>query len=435
MARIAAVGTPPFRAGYALAIVAMLVACTSGGNVEPSPSPSGVTATATASPSASPTEAPTAQAEAPDASASPTTAALRPPDGWEPALTVANEDEMVIARGGVRGADGYLAAAEGFVSQEGGPRIVSKYFWRSVDGRAWQEIPAPLEVVDWLLVLSTTADGDFIIIARVYDEAADLNRTVAKRSADGITWTEVDSGLPDDLHIFSIDHGGIGSLLVAEETPADGSADLAAWLSADGITWEKVLDLDDRAGWVTVQDGGAGAEGFVVAGTAAADDNNSHEYFAFASADGRSWTEAEEELFGATDPQFRPDPFVAPLGPDWLAFLHRRDGAIRVFRSANGLDWTETGLIEREDELNVFAPVATEIDGRLYFSTAGIGVAPGSGQAGLWTSTDGAAWEPMKMGSDAYLGGITSHEGTAVAILTQLVGDGSDVEIWIGPTD
>lgn len=428
-------GPPPFRAGYALAVVAMLVACTSGGNVEPSPSPSAVTATATPSPSASPTVAPTEQDETPDASASPTAAALPPPDRWEPVLTVAKEDEMVIARGVVRGADGYLAAAEGFVSQEGGPRIVSKYFWRSVDGRAWQEIPAPLDVSDWIHVLTTTSDGDFLIIGRVYDEAAGVTRTVVKRSSDGIAWTDVDSGLPDDLQVFSVDHGAVGLLLVAGEHPLDGSTDLAAWLSADGITWEKVLDLDNRAGWVTVQDGGAGAEGFVVAGTATADDNNSHEYFAFASADGRNWTAAEDEPFGATDPQFRPDPFVAPLGPDWLAFLHRRDGAVRVFRSANGLDWTEESLIEREDEISVFAPVAAEVGGRLYFSTAGTGVAPGSGQAGIWTSTDGAAWKPMEMGSDAYLGGITSHEGTAVAILTQLVGNVSEVKLWIGPTD
>lgn len=427
----------PFRAGFLLAVVGMLAACTTGADVSPSPSPAGPTATAIPTPTTSPTEAPTPtqQPETPEATPSPTTGALAPPEGWELVLTIRNEDEMVIARGVVRGANGYLAAAEGFVGQEGGPRLATRGFWHSVDGRTWEEVDAPLEIGDWLQAVTTTRDGDFLVITRVYDEAADVNRTVVRRSSDGTTWAEVDSGLPDDLQLVSVDHGALGSLLVAAEYPLDGPTDLAAWLSVDGIRWEKVLDLDDRPGWVVVQDGGAGPEGFVVAGTVVSDDNDSHEYFALASADGRTWIEAEDEPFGAIDPQFRPDPYVAPLGSDWLAFLHRRDGSIRVFRSANGLDWTEAGLIERDGDLNVFAPVIAEVDGRLYFSTAGTGVAPGSGQAGIWTSTDGVGWEPMEMGSDAYLGGLTSHDGTAVAILTQLVGAASDMEIWIGPAD
>lgn len=422
------------RAGVALVVVGFLVACGAGAGGSPSPSLADSTASPTPQPTASPTASPETPTPTPTPIASPTSNALPPPESWESGFTIRNEGEMVIARGVVRGANGYLAATEGFVSQEGGPRLASRGFWRSDDGRAWDAVEAPIGIGDWLHTITTTRDGDFLVLARTYDESGIVNETVVRRSSDGITWTDVDSGLPDDLHVYSVDHGPSASLLVAGEF-GEGSNDLAAWLSADGVRWEKVLDLDDRPGWVTVQDGGAGAEGFVIAGTAAADDNSSHEYFAFASADGRTWVEAEDEPFGETDPQFRPDPYVAPLGPDWVAFLHRRDGSIRTFRSADGLDWTEVGLIERDEELFVFAPVIPEVDGRLYFSTVGTGVAPGSGQAGIWTSTDGATWEPMEMGADAYLGGMTAHDGTAVAITTRVAGNSSAAEIWIGPTD
>ena len=409
-----------------MAATLLLAACGSPATDQPSATPQPSSTDAPATPDA--TQEPT-----PSPSASPAS-----PEGLERVLTAQVDGHYLSARGLVHGTGGYLAASEEFVGQEGGPSLVGRMFWRSADGRSWEEVESPLATDEWLQVLTTTRDGDFLLLSSVTagEAGSGESRTIARRSADGIAWQEVDTGLPDSFQVFSVDHGARGSLLVGlQYLPGN---DWGAWLSDDGVRWEEVLDLDERVRQlVFVQDGGAGDEGFVVAGSYS--EGESHRYFALASADGHTWVNAEPEPFGEIDPQFRPDPWVTALGPDWVAAMHRRDGSVQFWRSANGLDWEESGVLDRgDDELNVFSPVFGAPDGRrLYFSTAGHGPFPASGNSGVWTSTDAQAWEPIAIEPPGYLGGVAVHDGVVVISMTHgpLEEAGSEFGIWSGPAD
>lgn len=228
--------------------------------------------------------------------------------------------------------------------------------------------------------------------------------------------------------MFTVERGARGYLLVGLEYLNDIPG---AWLSADGVTWELVRDLSEPNRWVTVFDGGAGDEGYVVAGVSTAEDSSSHEYFTWASADGRAWIRSLSP-FGEEDPTYRPDPHVAAVGPDWVAALPTRDGGVQFWASADGLNWEAAGAIS-SGPLSAYEPVFTAVEGLLYFSLEGGGFP--SDTVGIWTSVDGHAWQTLDLGTDARLGGIATGAGVIVIGGTEAKDTGTAAGIWVRPTD
>jgi hypothetical protein len=390
------------------------------------PSPSAPAAISTAS------EAISSDAASPEPT---TSSSPAPPTGWERVLDARTEGESTVAREVVHGNAGFLAFGDRYVSGEGGPRLTARQMWRSPDGRAWEEVAAPIEVTnEQFLALTTTRDGDYLLISAIIGPDLLTMATRAQRSSDGATWEEVETGLPDNLVVASVDHGPSASLMAANVFTADAS-DSGAWLSADGITWERVLDVEDPGRFLTVTDSDAGTEGFVVVGTSTVQDSSSHQYFALASADGREWVDTRSP-FGPEDPEYRPSPFVAALGGDWLAVLTTTpDESVQFHRSADGIAWETAGLIDRSEPLSIFQPVFDEVAGSLYFSTSS-GLHPPIGNAGIWASTDGSEWTDVDLGVPAYLGGVTTGDDVIVIHATEVAGEGtSSGGIWVRSTD
>ncbi len=389
----------------------------------PSESSQAADPTASSSPAAAPS------------SSAPATAIPSPAvgDAWQRVLTFGDGESFEVAREVVHGSAGFLAVSQRFVGGEGGPRLTARSMWLSADGQTWDEVEYPVQGTEpWLQALTTTVDGEYVIIYGVAIDEGQHTLTEAMVSTDGRTWEPLETGLPDDLGIVSIDCGGRGCLLVANRNAVENPGP-AAWYSTDGETWELAYELRDGDRWVTVIDAGAGDEGFVIAGTSTASDSSSHEYFTLASADGRSWVPSRSP-FVEEDPTYRPDPVVASLGPSWVAALPTREGPIDTWRSENGIDWAPAGQVPFEGALSSWTPVFRAIGDLLYFSVNG-GAYPG-GTPGLWTSADGATWDELDLGADAHLGGVATGDGVNVIAGTETVVEGfSVIGAWVSSAD
>jgi len=355
------------------------------------------------------------------------------PEGWTLVHEVTADQANVSGREVVAGSDGYLAFTSAYAGEEGGPRLVDEPFWHSDDGQTWSEVTSPIAAENELIMaLTTTRDGDFLVLTSVFDQQEATSVTRAQLSSDGETWDEVETGLPDDFGILSVDHGPEASLLVGRVSSGD-SGDAGAWLSDDGITWERVLDISEPGHFLNGGDGGAGDEGFVVVGTSVANDSSSHEYVVWASSDGHEWVQTRSP-FGPEDPDYRPDPFVAALGTDWVAALPTQEDAVQFWFSEDGIDWEASALLERDEPMPAFDPVFDAYDGNLYFSTNGGG--PYIGSPGIWTSPNGFDWDEVDLGTDAYLGGMATGDGFLLMNATTRSGDApTHAGIWISPTD
>ena len=355
------------------------------------------------------------------------------PEGWTLVHDVTADEANASGREVVAGTEGFLASTLEYVNGEGGPHLTGQSFWHSDDGQTWTEATSPIASENELLMaLTTTRDGDFLVLTSVFDQETATSVTRAQRSNDGAAWEEVETGLPDDFGILSIDHGPEASLLVGRVSTPD-SSDAGAWLSEDGITWERALDMDEPGRYLNGGDGGAGDEGFVVAGTSVAGDSSSHEYVVWASSDGHEWVQTRSP-FNPEDPDYRPDPYVAALGGDWVAALSTPDDDIQFWFSQNGIDWEAAGLLQRDEPLNSFDPVFDAYDGSLYFSTGGGGILIQT--PGIWSSPNGFDWEEVDLGTDAFLGGMATGDGFLLMNTTTLNGETpTHAGIWISPTD
>jgi hypothetical protein len=351
-------------------------------------------------------------------------------EGWRRVLEIGEAGSTYdVAREVVYGAAGFLMLSEQFVGAEGGPRMTDRSMWQSEDGLTWTEVALPNELSEsWIQSVFTTSAGEYVILLNVRTDSPYHTVVAAVRSRDGRAWERFETGLPGDLQISSVEQGAVGHLLVATDLVTGAPA---AWLSPDGVTWELVRQLGEGDRWVTIQDAGAGDEGFVIVGTSTASGGASHEYFAHASADGRSWISVRSP-FGQEDPDYRPDPHVAAVGPDWVVALPTRDQPIQFWASPNGLDWRPTGSIAGVG-LEAFEPVFQSVEGRLYLSAVG-GTFP-YGTTGVWSSADGSTWEPLDLGVQARLGGIAAGAGGVVISGTEVLDRGSIGGVWVRQSD
>jgi hypothetical protein len=278
------------------------------------------------------------------------------------------------------------------------------------------------------MALATAADGSYVLHGTRAAAGPATTETVALRSADGIAWEEVATGLPAVLFVQALERGPNGYLLVGGQ---GAETDPTLWLSADGLSWEQVHVFEQTTRFVQIHDADGGAEGYVVLGRRIAPDGGAYERFALASADGREWFESNAP-FGPDDQDRVFEATISSLGPDWVATLGQADTTIGAWFSANGLDWTAAGTFGAEP--NTTAGVFDEIGDELIFS-------PGSGMyfdgpAGAWSSTDGAQWSALDLGADAWLGGVARSE-SVVALTATRPGPNftSTIGIWVRAAD
>lgn len=181
------------------------------------------------------------------------------------------------------GPHGYIVV--GWVSGAGGPRAAG---WWSSDGRAWKAATVP--DVSARLTTVEAALGGYLALARV--EGAERGAVEVWASADGRSWARLSEpdALGEDARASDIASGPAGLVIVGATFGRNPGAtwQAATWTSADGRSWtpnptsgvsgsemQRVVWLGDRFVAVgnTVDD--TGALGFNPA--------------AWISADGRSW--------------------------------------------------------------------------------------------------------------------------------------------------
>ena len=409
-------------AGLALAF--FLTREPEGAAGDPTPSASPIPSVP-ASPSAPATDAPTPSPE-------PTPVAA--PDEWTQVHTIGDGSTRVVGGEIAWGDAGFLAIGRRYEGGEGGPHIAEYSMWRSADGQSWAEVtyPVPDEGSYDVAALSGAADGSYVFHAFHFTPDFVSSPVVSLRSTDGETWEPLETGLPTDLSIVTIEEGPSGYLLIGGQGAATNPT---LWLSSDALTWELVHEFSQDQQFVQIHDGDGGADGYVVIGRRIEHDSSSYERFAVASADGREWVETAAP-FGADDQEFVWDVAVSSHGGNWLATLGDRNDTITLWSSADGLEWSESGTLQGNERSLASPGLFEELRDELILS-------PGAtvtefGTPGTWSSTDGTTWSPVDLGADAWVGELAIGDGV-LAMTGTIPGSGDTTTstggIWIRASD
>jgi hypothetical protein len=352
------------------------------------------------------------------------------PDDWTRVVSFGDPSTHTVGSHIVFGASGFLAVSTRWTPVTGspGPGRAEYSLAHSSSGLDWAELDYPEELGSGLAInaLATDADGAYVLYGVRPKIATHGTETVVLRSIDGVRWHEIASGLPKAIAVQAIEQGPAGYLLVGGQT---AETNPTLWLSAGGDTWELVHEFRQTERWIQIEDADGGEEGYVVIGRAIEPDGP-YERFAFASADGRNWIR-QPQPFGADDQGFLFDTNVSSLGPDWIATLGEHEAPTRVWHSANGLAWSEVATLDTgaSSGEGMFA----EIDDELVLS-------PGSGYyegtPGVWFSSDGVDWAPVKFGEELWLGGIAQGDGLVATIGTvPSTGTNSTAGVWVRRAD
>jgi len=407
-------------AGLLFALVLSRDSDTGVGDPSPTASP-GPSVAAPPSQDPSPSEEP-APTEAPPVAA---------PDEWTLVHSFGDGSTRWVAGEIAWGDAGFVATARRYEGGEGGPRIVEYAMWRSADGREWTQVAYPSPDGGGTYdpaALSGAADGSYVLHALQINSGVTETALVSLRSTDGETWEPVETGLPSDMFVDSIEEGPSGYLLVGGQ---GRQTNPTIWLSSDALTWELVHEFSQDEQYVQLYGADGGAEGYVVIGRRIELDSSSYERFAFASADGREWVESPAP-FGPDDQAFIWDVAVTSHGGNWLATLGDSADTITLWSSADGIEWSEAGTLQGRERSLASTGLFEEIGDELIIS-------PGAtvtefGTPGTWSSNDGTTWSPVDLGADAFLGGLAIGDGV-LAVTGTIPGSGETTTstggIWI----
>ncbi len=273
-------------------------------------------------------------------------------------------------------------------------------------------------------------NGQLVALGNLPGDDGMHDRLMAWSSDDGVSWGESDLGI--DGGIQQVVVGEAGALALVR--PASEVPEL--WHASPGEDFERVDAPPPLGFWATVA---AGPEGFVAVAIRPSADSD--ETAAFASSDGRTWSEADVSPVGSL--------FVAPLGTGWVAMGPGQGASTASWTSADGLRWTESGTVElraaREADLecrelirDVIAAGDVVVAPTTFSYPCSEGRVERFGQ--VFASTDGAAWSTLPFAPSA-VGAEPGQRGTTVrgAARTDaglvLVGESDGrATFWLQPT-
>ncbi|HSR43865.1 MAG TPA: hypothetical protein VLT15_01375 [Acidimicrobiia bacterium] len=305
------------------------------------------------------------------------------------------------------------------------------------------------------------AGGSRLVAVGADGSGGDLDAAVWY-STDGSTWSKVVHdeavfGGPGDQYMMAVTAGGPGFVAVGEDTSEDGSSGISAvWISEDGISWSRVPHDEAAFGGteqtnVFMKDVTVFGSELVAVGVEVTE--GSADAVAWISADGISWERVphDEAVFGG--PQFQVMWAVVPAGPGLVAVGQGGDLAgesgpgqpAAVWTSTDGRDWSrvpeQAGLLSgypargpdngdwaRMDDVIVGGPglVAAGRVGRCQDLAC-------TEDAAVWTSVDGVTWgrstieEAVGMNFDRIFG-VSSFGDLLVA-----TGVGRAADVNLGP--
>jgi hypothetical protein len=282
-------------------------------------------------------------------------------------------------------------------------------------------------------------------------------------SSDGQTWSKVAHdeavfGGSGDQYMMAVTAGGPGFVAVGEEDSEDGTTGVAAvWISEDGIGWSRVPHDEATFGGeentdVFMKDVTAFGSGLVAVGMEWK--GSSADAAAWVSADGMIWERVppDEAVFGG--PQSQVMWAVVPAGPRLVAVGQGGDGAgesgpgqpAAAWTSTDGRTWSRvpdqvallsgypagepgSGDWARMDDVMVGGPGLVAV-GRVGRCQA---ASPCTQEAAIWNSADGVTWERSTVEEAVgtpfdQIFGVSSYGDVLIA-----AGDGRDADFQRGP--
>jgi hypothetical protein len=272
---------------------------------------------------------------------------------------------------------------------------------------------------EWQLLNDIAVGGPGLVAVGADGSGGDDNAAVWY-STDGHTWSRVAHdeavfGGSGDQYMIAVTAGGRGFVAVGQDISEDGTTGVSAvWVSEDGITWIRVPHDEAAFGGgeqtTFMKDVTSFGSGLVAVGGEST--GGLVDAAAWISTDGVTWERVppDEAVFGG--PQYQIMWAVVPAGPGLVAvgqggdhFGERPGQPAAVWTSTDGRDWSRVsdqaallsgytsegahnGDWARMDDVIVGGPglVAAGRVGRCQDFTC-------TEDAAVWTSIDGVIWE------------------------------------------
>lgn len=356
--------------------------------------------------------------------------------------TFGGDDEQVM-RAVTVGGPGFVAVGWDGV---GGDRDAA--IWTSTDGLSWNRVPHEEAVFggpDAQLIASVTQGGPGLVAVGLDGSGGDFDAAVWV-SADGLSWERVPH---DELSLGGInfqamqDVASSGSRLVAAGADTSGGDfDAATWFSDDGRSWTRVADAEDLFGGSNEQDinaVAAGGPGFVAAGFDESAAFGDRDVAIWTSTDGEEWARVphDEVLFGGAEDQVVLAVEASEGGLVAVGYDEARgDRDAAVWRSDDGLDWSRSGNDAFPDEGHQMIMAVAINDAGLH--AVGRDAIGAVRWGALWSSTDGVDWQRVPSSSvfegeanGPVMFGIDGRDGSLVVIGVDGSGGDDDAAVWV----
>ena len=273
--------------------------------------------------------------------------------------------------------DGLVDGGDQLVAWGRAPQIGRNQFnemgavWLSVDGSAWREVLIDAGVN----AASTSSIGGVAVgplgLLAYGSVCCEPESAAVWRSADGLDWRRVE--LQGDMGGYVLKVIGLEDGWVALGSSIDGMAS-EVWHSADGATWETALHVDGGRFAQALASLDRTPDGLVAVGTHIAADG-SYDGGVWRSADGRHW-----ERIGADDPALTD-------GEAQLQRIIGHGGGMLV----SGV----LGTAEQRRQCEELLGMAASLDMTPAAPPRPDATSCMSGSEQMWTSVDGAAWQPV----------------------------------------
>ncbi len=347
-------------------------------------------------------------------------------------------DPYVVLRAVASGGPSLVAVGEAGAAGEW-----SAAAWNSADGSTWYRTPPDENALtgNEVQVMWSVASNGSNVAAVGWEGSFGDADAAAWLSLDGVGWNR----LPHDVPTFGGSHDQVMRSVASADRRfvavgwdgPSGSANAAVWTSESGWVWSRIANSDGvfgRQGDQGMYGVTAGGPGFVAVGWDAS--GGDLDAAVWVSPDGVSWSRVEHDegsLGGDGDQGMYAvvagGPGLVAVG--WDGPVEQSDAA--VWSSPDGLAWTRVG---RDD-----AAFGGEGAQAMYAVTAGGPglVAVGDSQldgdhdAAVWVSTDGATWARLPADEGPFAGGGNqlmygvARNGSGLVAVGQ---DGSDGAIW-----
>jgi hypothetical protein len=214
--------------------------------------------------------------------------------------------------------------------------------WLSTDGQRWAQLPEPSTTLFDRVQLNSVAAGPAGLMAVGQRVPVQGNATipVVFTSTDGVTWREwpqFGDSYPAAAALRVIPVTGGFVVLGGDDHPnGESSGTAAAWFTADGSSWRKVVIPGDTQ----VSAGYAGADGAILLSATSSTTGNEQ---VWQSSDGQTWQPAPMANLPMAPTSSGPGLFsdgtvMVDVGPD-------RSGQPGAWWSTDGLNWASLASV------------------------------------------------------------------------------------------